>query len=113
MNISQVEQGDTTEAFRIDCEARFVLAKGFADRAIFYENIKRKRGNQAVNDLAEHCRRIEPAYILGMQNKVQRLEYLSSYEFRYGEEPARRLRESVLTLHAKLKAERDSQKTQT
>lgn len=99
MNVCGVELGNTSEAFRAECEARYVLSKSYAERDKFLVLVRQRRGAGALMALGEMTRKIEPAYVLGLPTKIQRQNYLSSLAFRYGDMPAERLKSAILKLH--------------
>ncbi|WP_201401926.1 hypothetical protein [Kaistia sp. 32K] len=90
---------ETSEAWRAECEARYVLAKGHAERHDFLTLIGAKRGTEAVERIRQHCLEVEPYFVLGLPNKRQRQHYIEQVELRFGPNPRKALEGKILAIH--------------
>lgn len=90
----------SSEAWRAECEARYILSLSMPKRVEQLALITFKRGIDATNRIRKNCYVIEPHYVLGMPNKAQRNDYLKRVRERYGEMAAETLRVKVLELHS-------------
>lgn len=94
----------SSEAWRQECEARYVLAKPHFERVEFFALIEVKRGAAAVEALKRCCMDVEPAYVLDLPNKAQRNDYLAKVEERFGHNASNGLRRRILDLHEQRRA---------
>lgn len=88
-----------SEAWRQQCEANTILAMPLHQRDLFWQDVERKRGADAVSALKARCFEVEPHYVLNLPNKPQRTHYLEQVEKRFGPNPRKSLEAKILALH--------------
>lgn len=91
--------GSWSEAWRAECEARFVLGMPLANKSEFFDNVRRRRGEPAFERLKVLVAKVEPHYVLGMPGRDQRRAYLAKVTDLRGVVVAERLRAAVMSLH--------------
>lgn len=94
----------SSEQWRAECEARYILSLGMAARTEQISGIARKRGTEAAARLRETCFAIEPYYLLGLPSLADRREYLSAVTARFGQRAADDLKSRALQIHNQRRA---------
>ena len=69
-----------SEEWRLCCEAVYTLRMPEIERAVHLEKIEKKRGLSGREYLQEELDRVEPAFVLEMENKNHRRSYLAAVE---------------------------------
>lgn len=85
--------------YRAECEARHLLGKPFSRQVQMLERIAQQRGAAALAELKATMANVEPAFVLDLPEKPQRLAYLARIEFVTGQKRADQLRTHILQLH--------------
>lgn len=85
--------------YRAECEARHLLGKPFSEQVQMLERIAQQRGAAALADLKATMANVEPAFVLDLPEKLQRLTYLARIEFVFGQKRTDQLRNHILQLH--------------
>lgn len=93
----------TSEDWRQECEARYVLGKSHGQRAVYIGQVKHRRGEPAADRLTKSCNDVEPSYLLGLATKPLRLQYLAEVRRTRGRLAEGRIRDRVLALHERRK----------
>lgn len=93
-----------SEAWRAECEARFLLSLDLVKRAEMFALIGQRRGEDALTSLKRRCFDLEPYFVLSLPNKAQRNDYLGKVERRFGPNASEALRGKVLALHEQRQA---------
>lgn len=93
-----------SEAWRAECEARYVLAMSLEKRAEFLALVEQRRGVDATKALKLRCFDLEPSFVLSLPNKAQRNDYMAKVERRFGHNASDALRIKVLALHEQRQA---------
>ncbi|MDD1003601.1 MULTISPECIES: DUF7696 family protein [Pseudomonas] len=89
----------SSSEYRAECEARHLLGKPFSEQVRMLERIARQRGAVALAELKATMANVEPAFVLDLPEKLQRLAYLARTEFVIGQKRADQLRTHILHLH--------------
>lgn len=85
-----------SEAWRLCCEAVYVLKLPKDNRKAFFEAITKKRGESGVKYLQAEIDRVEPSFILALGSKEQRRAYLDGVERERGWSTRRSLEAKVI-----------------
>jgi len=89
---------NNSEEWRLCCEAVCVLRMYEADRAIHMHKVQQRRGDKGREYLQAELDRIEPAFVLGMENKHRRRSYLTAVEQGRGVTTRKNLERSIVRL---------------
>lgn len=75
-----------SEAWRLECEVRYILGLSMGERAEFFskERAGRFRKPEALAALRAKCFELEPHYVLGLPDKPARHRYCAAVEARFG-----------------------------
>lgn len=92
-----------SEAWRHECEVRYILNKVGAERDAHLQCIADKRGRASVEQLSKALMAAEPHYILSLPNKIERNRYMERFERAYGAWPAEQVKAAVKDLHKRQK----------
>lgn len=89
----------SSESWRAECEARYILELPSSTRHRLLGAIERKRGAEGAARVKALVREIEPYYVLALPDREQRRSYLSRIENEHGVRVAEHLRQRVLHVY--------------
>ena len=87
-----------SEEWRLSCEAVYTLRMPERERAIHLEKVEKRRGESGRAYLQEELDRVEPAFVLEMQDKYLRRSYLAAVEQHRGAMVRSKIERAVVNL---------------
>ena len=89
----------SSQAYMLECEASFVLAMDYPERAAFFDGVLKKRKISGLEALKQRCFELEPAYVLALPTIEERRAYLMRVGRQFGGQVMVALEAKVMTLH--------------